>query len=113
MRYLSKRSPCEFPRDSAGRVMRGAGVLVGCRLRMAPNQGGRADGNRKQRGSRSLTARPVCALSQSYSRTHTTMKILMVAAENDGVAPVNVDGVMIGAKVGGIGDVVRDVPPAL
>jgi starch synthase len=32
------------------------------------------------------------------------MKILMVAAENDAI---------IGAKVGGIGDVVRDIPPAL
>lgn len=41
------------------------------------------------------------------------MNILMVAAEDDGLAPVNVDGTMLGAKVGGIGDVVRDVPPAL
>ncbi len=32
------------------------------------------------------------------------MKILMVAAENDAIP---------GGKVGGIGDVVRDIPPAL
>lgn len=40
----------------------------------------------------------------SNSRMETELRVLMVAAENDGLP----DG-----KVGGIGDVVRDVPPAL
>ncbi len=39
--------------------------------------------------------------------------VLMVAAENDSLPAVDVAGREVAAKVGGIGDVVRDLPPAL
>ena len=40
-------------------------------------------------------------------------RVLMVAAENDALPPVRTDAGVISAKVGGIGDVVREVPAAL
>ena len=42
-----------------------------------------------------------------------TLNILMVAAENDGVKPFLFQGMASSCKVGGMGDVVRDAPPAL